>query len=150
MQAAVVEVVGQSGTVDIHRLAPTDGTGDLLATVACINATDTPLVDTRFEVGPFNVDVDGVRHPYSGQQDGVLFSVRTVIVAVRTIHSVVRQGAVAFRHHQRLARSTRIEARGCHGVVFALHILTELADNRGTCALCDRSVTRISSCAEDH
>ena len=89
LQAAVIEVVGQGGTVDVHRLAPVDLAFNHLAAVALIDGTDTPLVHTSREVSPFNVDVDGVGHPDGGQQDGVLFSVRTVVVAVRTIHSVV-------------------------------------------------------------
>ena len=89
---AAFEAIGEGiarGVVHIDRIRPVDRTSDFFAAVAAIHGTDTPLVHTSREVSPFNVDVDGVGHPNGGQQNGVINSVRSVVVAIRTIHSVV-------------------------------------------------------------
>ncbi|KWW28024.1 MAG: hypothetical protein F083_2904 [bacterium F083] len=119
-------VVGSGVAGDGDRLGPVDGSLNHLTAVALVDGTDTPLVDTRLEVGPLNVDVDGVGHPDGGQQDGVVFGVGALLVAVRAVHSVVVQAAGRIFHSQRSARSVRIDALSGHSVV-TLHVGAEVA-----------------------
>ena len=90
LHGVVIEVEVQSGAavVDVDRLAPSDFAFDFFATVAYIDTTDTPLVHARSGIRPAHVDVDGVVQ-FASEDDSVLFGVRTIVVAVGTIHSVV-------------------------------------------------------------
>ena len=106
-QAVVRTIISRAGSItdfhslarghvriDIDGFAPNDGAFGFFTTVAAIDSTNAPLVNAGFEVSPFNVDVDGVGHPNAGQQHGGGLFIRTIIVAVGAIHSVVMQATV--------------------------------------------------------
>ena len=100
---AIVEVVGKLFAssltiVDVYKITPCDRCLIKFATVASIDATDTPLVDTRSSIRPIHINVRSVSH-LRGKQHGIFRSVRTVVVAVGTIDAVVCKGTVTIGRH---------------------------------------------------
>ena len=127
-----IKLGGHFRSIHSDRSSPADGAFNLLAAVAAIDGTDTPLVHASREVSPFNVDIDGVRHPDGGQEDGVLCCVRTIVVAVRTIHSVVIEAAGFSKTLARLANGDVVDIQIEH--VGAVEVTDSHITHTAVCA----------------